>query len=242
MTLDGLLAMVRQNESVGAAALYGVSPYQLTPQQNVDYPQSHASGAYQFEPATWQQLTQESGIGTGYAEAWLAPSDIQDAVAQFAATHYDPNSAFLWRASAPSGGYPAVDGASGGGGGGGGGAGLTITGTALDPATGLPDAASVDPATGQPYLFGGGTWQTLGGGGAPASTGQAGAASGGTATAPAASCSWLNPICWWQGLISWLTSIGADIVLAIIAIMVLAAVMLTGDRPAATIARTAVAA
>jgi hypothetical protein len=61
--------------------------YSLTPEQNYDYPHSHASGAYQFEPGTWREWTEASGIGTQYDEAYKAPAGIQDAVAAFAMLH-----------------------------------------------------------------------------------------------------------------------------------------------------------
>lgn len=99
--LSQVLAQIRQREST--------NNYSLTPAQNVDFPRSHASGAYQFQPATWQQYTRQSGIGTQYAEAYQAPPNIQDAVAAYAATNGPGvNSSALWGASAPQGGYPLV--------------------------------------------------------------------------------------------------------------------------------------
>lgn len=100
-SLTDVLALIRQNESGGR--------YNLPPSANYDYPNSHASGAYQFQPATWQQWTAASGIGTQYSEAYLAPPGVQDAVAAYAAMNGPGiNSSALWGASAPPGGYPAV--------------------------------------------------------------------------------------------------------------------------------------
>lgn len=100
-SLATVLSQIRQRESGGN--------YTLTPQQNFDYPRSHASGAYQFQPGTWRDWTGRSGIGTQYTEAYLAPASVQDAVAGYAATHGNVNSTALWGYSAPSGGYPTVD-------------------------------------------------------------------------------------------------------------------------------------
>lgn len=105
MALADLLASIRGRESVGTARQLGISPYSLPPTANYDFPNSHASGAYQFQPGTWRALTQKFGIGTQYSEAYQAPPEIQDAVAGRAAQTYNPNSSFLWGASAPSGGY-----------------------------------------------------------------------------------------------------------------------------------------
>jgi hypothetical protein len=99
--LSSVLASIRARESQGN--------YNLTPQQNYNYPASHASGAYQFQPATWQQYTQQSGIGTQYAEAYQAPPNVQDAVASYAVMNGPGvNSSALWGASAPAGGYAPV--------------------------------------------------------------------------------------------------------------------------------------
>jgi hypothetical protein len=106
VSLSELLSQVRGRESVGVANRLGVSPYSLPPEANVGFPNSHASGAYQFQPGTWQQLTQQSGIGTQYSQAYLAPPAVQDQVAGYAAQRNNPNSSFLWQASAPAGGYP----------------------------------------------------------------------------------------------------------------------------------------
>ena len=241
-TLADLLSLIRARESQGN--------YSIAPWENVDYPNSHASGAYQFEPATWRQLTQEAQIGTQYAEAYLAPPAIQDAIASFAASNYDPNSTFLWRASAPPGGYPIVDQGSqtagpGGGDQGGGsmGGGTSISGggyfipgppgTPGNPAGDLPNpysfagldpfyptggaasAFGINPATGLPLWQGGGAAA----GGAPA---------GGPGQPAASSCSLYNPLCWWQALISWLTAIGADLALGIIAIIAIGGLLLMG--------------
>jgi hypothetical protein len=93
--LSEVLAGIRQHESRGN--------YNLTPQQNYDYPNSHASGAYQFQPATWQSWTRQSGIGGQYSEAYQAPPNVQDAVAAYAAIHGPGvNSTALW--GGPQGG------------------------------------------------------------------------------------------------------------------------------------------
>jgi hypothetical protein len=99
-SLSSTLAMIRKNESGGN--------YSLKPEDNKDYPKSHASGAYQYEPATWAQATKDSGIGTQYKEAYMAPPEVQDAVAAWSATHGDINSQELWGQSAPKGGYPKI--------------------------------------------------------------------------------------------------------------------------------------
>jgi hypothetical protein len=97
--LPDVLAQIRQRESRG--------DYTQTPQQNYAYPRSHASGAYQFQPATWQQWTARSGIGTEYPEAYQAPPEIQDKVAAYAATNGPGvNSPALWGASSQGGTYP----------------------------------------------------------------------------------------------------------------------------------------
>lgn len=100
-TLSAVLASIRSHESGGR--------YGLRPEDNVAYPASHASGAYQFQPKTWAEYTLASGIGTQYSEAYKAPPGVQDAVAAYAATHGPGvNSPALWGASAPPGGYPAI--------------------------------------------------------------------------------------------------------------------------------------
>jgi hypothetical protein len=104
-TLSSVLAAVRQHESSGN--------YSLTPQQNYAYSTgtTHASGAYQFQPATWQHWTQASGIGTQYSEAYQAPPNVQDAVAAYALTNQSggANSTALWGGpGAPAGGYQTV--------------------------------------------------------------------------------------------------------------------------------------
>lgn len=225
-TMSDLLALVRSNESGGN--------YSIPPWDNYAYPSSHASGAYQFEPATWQQLTQEAGIGTQYPEAYLAPAAIQDAVAAYAASHYDPNSAFLWQASAPAGGYPTVDAGTppSGGGGGSMSGGLTITQSAppdfgqslFYPAGGAPSAFGLDSSSGLPLW----TMGAAGAVGAPPP--------GGPGSAAASSCSVFNPACWWSSLISWLTSIGADLALGFIAIIAIGGLLLLGADRASRIA------
>lgn len=101
-TLSSVLSQIRQNESGSAAG-----NYTLTPQQNYAYPASHASGAYQFQPGTWQSLTQKSGIGTQYSEAYQAPPNVQDAVAAYALEQNpNANSSSLWGGGKTS--YPMV--------------------------------------------------------------------------------------------------------------------------------------
>src|SRR5262252_7588070 len=99
-SMSALLAQIRQRESGGR--------YDIPPTSNYAFPTSHASGAYQFEPGTWKLWTMRSGIGQEYPEAYLAPPEIQDKVATFAASRVNPNSQALWGASAPKGGYPAA--------------------------------------------------------------------------------------------------------------------------------------
>lgn len=100
-TLIDLLGMIRQNESGGN--------YNLTPSDNYAFPASHASGAYQIQPSTWQAWTQASGIGTDYSQAYQAPPSIQDQVAAYGLETYGANSTQAWAASAPPGGYPSLD-------------------------------------------------------------------------------------------------------------------------------------
>lgn len=101
--LIDVLTQIRTRESSNCGG------YSCRPNQNVGYPASHASGAYQFEPGTWRQWSRVSGFGTQYAEAYQAPPDVQDAVAAYAALHGPGvNSTALWGASAPAGGYPAI--------------------------------------------------------------------------------------------------------------------------------------
>ena len=85
---SGVLQGIRGFESVGVALQHGISPYAVPPQLNTAYyntgaKHSDASGAYQFLSTTWQRYTQESGIGTQYGQAYLAPPYIQDAVAAY---------------------------------------------------------------------------------------------------------------------------------------------------------------
>jgi resuscitation-promoting factor RpfA len=90
---SNLLAQVRQRESGN--------------NYTAQNPTSTASGAYQFINSTWTQLANQSGNGAyANAPAKDAPPAVQDSVAQYAVQNYDPNSTFLWAASAPSGGYP----------------------------------------------------------------------------------------------------------------------------------------
>lgn len=100
VAIADLLGQIRQRESGGN--------YTLTPEQNFNFPTSHASGAYQIQPGTWRDWTRASGVGTEYAQAFQAPPAIQDQVAGFAASKYGPNNSYTWAASAPSGGYPAL--------------------------------------------------------------------------------------------------------------------------------------
>ena len=49
--------------------------------KNYAWPKSTASGAYQFTGPTWRGLTKKYGIGTEYTDAFMAPPEVQDAVA-----------------------------------------------------------------------------------------------------------------------------------------------------------------
>lgn len=98
--LASILGAIRQRESGGN--------YGLTPEQNYAFPNSHASGAYQIQPGTWREWTQQSGIGTEYSQAYQAPPAVQDQVAGWAVQKYGPNETSTWAASAPSGGYPTL--------------------------------------------------------------------------------------------------------------------------------------
>jgi hypothetical protein len=100
----GVLNDVKRRESGGN--------YNLRPEQNFNYPRSHASGAYQFQPGTWRRWTQASGIGTQYREAYQAPPHIQDQIAAYALQHTPggANSPSLWGASAKGRPYAQVAG------------------------------------------------------------------------------------------------------------------------------------
>ena len=91
--LSDVLAQVRQRESGGN--------YQA------QSPTSTASGAYGFINATWRTEAARAGFSQ-YADApaKFAPPAVQDAVAANAASTFNPNSSYLWAASAPPGGYP----------------------------------------------------------------------------------------------------------------------------------------
>lgn len=67
--IEKILATLRTNESSGN---YGENSYK---------PGSSASGAYQFLDSTWKTRTATAGIGTEYPRAYMAPPEIQDAVA-----------------------------------------------------------------------------------------------------------------------------------------------------------------
>jgi len=94
---EATLSQVRKRESYGGQ--------NLPPQANYAYPSSHASGAYQFQPGTWRDLTKKYGVGTEYSEAYQAPFDVQTYIAYRADREYGPNSKYTWSASAPPGGY-----------------------------------------------------------------------------------------------------------------------------------------
>lgn len=67
--IEKILAALRTNESSGN---YG---------ENSVKPGSTASGAYQFLDSTWKARAAAAGVGTEYPRAYLAPPEIQDAVA-----------------------------------------------------------------------------------------------------------------------------------------------------------------
>ena len=67
--IEKILAALRTNESNGN---YG---------ENSVKPGSTASGAYQFIDSTWKARAAIAGVGTEYPRAYLAPPEIQDAVA-----------------------------------------------------------------------------------------------------------------------------------------------------------------
>jgi hypothetical protein len=62
-----IMAAIREHESGGN--------YQIQSKN------SNATGAYQFLDDSWKSLTKKYGMGTEYAQAKLAPKDIQDAIA-----------------------------------------------------------------------------------------------------------------------------------------------------------------
>jgi hypothetical protein len=67
--IEKILAALRTNESGGN---YG---------ENSAKKGSTASGAYQFLDGTWKERAAKAGVGTEYPRAYLAPPEIQDAVA-----------------------------------------------------------------------------------------------------------------------------------------------------------------
>jgi hypothetical protein len=67
--IEKILAALRTNESGGN---YG---------ENSAKEGSTASGAYQFLDGTWKERAAKAGVGTEYPRAYLAPPEIQDAVA-----------------------------------------------------------------------------------------------------------------------------------------------------------------
>jgi Transglycosylase-like domain len=85
-----LLAQIAQRESGGNySALY------------VGSANSHAAGAYQFQPGTWQEVAQATGVGMQYASAADAPAWMQDTNALYLLRQYGPNSTASWGASGP---------------------------------------------------------------------------------------------------------------------------------------------
>lgn len=96
-----LLSLIRRNESgdqynilCGGGHFVG---YQYFPQWN-GFRRSHAAGAYQFEPGTWQWIM---GV--------LALPDFtpiaQDLAALWLLRQYGPNASISWKASGP---YPTL--------------------------------------------------------------------------------------------------------------------------------------
>jgi hypothetical protein len=67
--IEKILAAIRTNESGGN---YG---------ENSSKKGSSASGAYQFIDSTWKAQSAAAGIGTEYPRAYMAPPEVQDAVA-----------------------------------------------------------------------------------------------------------------------------------------------------------------
>ena len=67
--IEKILATLRTNESSGN---YGENSYKAG---------SSASGAYQFLDSTWKEQAAIAGIGTEYSRAYMAPPEVQDAVA-----------------------------------------------------------------------------------------------------------------------------------------------------------------
>lgn len=87
-----LLALIRYRESSNDyAALNNVGS---------------ASGAYQFIDGTWIAVVAKTGVGAGFARAYLAPPVDQDYNALWLLTEYGPNSPYSWQASGP---YPSLD-------------------------------------------------------------------------------------------------------------------------------------
>lgn len=67
-----------------------------------------ASGAYGFIDSTWQSVSQQTGVPY-YPTAASAPAWVQDVNALWLLRNVGPNSTASWGASAPGGGYPAID-------------------------------------------------------------------------------------------------------------------------------------
>lgn len=109
------LAQIAQRESAGNYTSF------------TQLPNSHASGAYQFQPGTWQYVASQTGVGTEYANAGDAPAWMQDANALWLLRAYGPNASISWGASGP------YDTSSGGG---------SIPGSSTQPLIDLSGSAS----------------------------------------------------------------------------------------------------
>lgn len=107
--LPMLLAEIRHNESRGNYSNNAAGEKRI-----VNGVETHQSGAYGFQPATWKTWATRAGFPQ-YADqpAGSVPGDVQDAVAGYAALHGPGvNTTALWGASAPPGGYPSPTGGS----------------------------------------------------------------------------------------------------------------------------------